>query len=224
MKGRNMHTTREAYLQAALEGFFRSHFLTCGYTLPDNIRAAISFTSSGKRGHMAGECWHPPASADKHFEIFIRVDKADPIEVLGIFCHELVHTLLPPEAKHGEAFKEIAQRIGLEGKMRQAMPGPSLRERVHALAESLGPLPHASLNFTTASDVPKKQATRYLKAECCAACGYVIRITKKWAKEGLPVCPINPAHGILTCDIPDDEDDEVIVVTKSTTKEAVEDT
>jgi hypothetical protein len=59
------------------------------------------------------------------------------------------------------------------------------------------------------SDVPKKQSTRLLKAECSAACGYGIRITSKWAKVGLPLCPVNPKHGLLVCDIPDHEDEEI---------------
>ena len=210
MKGKNMHTTREAWLRSGTDDL-RSYFATFGYKIPENIRHSIAFTSSGKRGHMAGECWHPVASDDQHYEIFIRADKSDPDEVLGILVHELTHTLLPPSIKHGKQFKTIATRIGLEGKMREAMPGPSLRERVHALAAMLGPLPHAKLNFIGGSDVPKKQGTRYLKAECGVSCGYCIRLTAKWAREGVPVCPIDTSHGPLKCDIPKDSDDDTEV-------------
>ncbi len=206
MKTGNLHNTREGWLRSATNEL-RPYFDKLGYTLPEKIRFAIAFTSGGKRGRIAGECWHPSASADGHYEIFIRADVDDPIEVLGILIHELVHALLPPEAKHGKQYKAIATRIGLEGKMRYALPGPVLKDRVHALAASLGPLPHARLNFTKSADTKKKQTTRYLKAECGAACGYTIRITSKWARAGLPSCPIDKKHGLLVCDMPEESEE-----------------
>jgi len=201
----NTHPNAESWLTAAIDGL-RPYFEKLGHPLPEKIRAAIGFTSMGKRGRIPGECWHSSRSADKHYKIYIRTDKDDPVEILGILVKELVHTLLPPEAKHGRAFREIALRIGLEGPMRQARPTAILAERLNALAVSLGPLPHGRLDFATASDVPKKQRARLLKAECEAkGCGYTVRLAAKWAKVGLPLCPANPKHGVLRCDIPDDE-------------------
>ena len=156
---------------------------------------------------MEGECWHPESSADKHFEIFIRADIADPLQVLGILTHELIHTLLPPEAKHGKAFRDIALRIGLEGKMTHARPAPPLREKLASIAATLGPLPHAALDFVAGADRPRKAGAKYLKAECSASCGYTVRIIPKWAKVGLPMCPVDAAHGQLRCDISDDDSD-----------------
>ena len=215
----NIHTSREEWLRAATRQLC-PHFASYGYVLPENIRHAIAFTSGGKRG-MEGECWYPESSADKHFEIFIRADIADPLEVLGILTHELIHTLLPPEAKHGKAFRDIALRVGLEGKMTHARPAPPLQEKLAAIAAALGPLPHAALNFVTGADRPRKHGAKYLKAECGAACGYTIRIIPKWAKEGLPICPINAAHGQLRCDLPDDEPDATARVTKNGGKSEV---
>jgi hypothetical protein len=160
-------------------------------------------TSHGKKGKVAGECWHAGASDDSHHEIIIRADFADPAEVLGILAHELVHAALPPDAKHGKQFREAALKIGLEGQMRHAMPGPVLRERLNELAATLGPFPHARLNFdrvtlagVVAADKPKKQGTRMLKAECFGAgCGYTVRVAARWIKDcGPPHCP---KHGAM---------------------------
>jgi hypothetical protein len=118
--------------------------------------------------------------------------------------------LLPPTVKHGKEFREIATRVGLEGKMRETVPTPLLHERLVAIAATLGTLPHAKLDYTARSDAPKKTGVRTLKAECSAACGYTIRILPKWAKAGLPVCPINATHGTMHCYIPDDEGSPVI--------------
>lgn len=208
MKNTNTHTSREAWLRTATDEL-RPYFVKFGYALPEKIRFAIAFPSTGKRGAMAGECWHPESSDDQHFEIIIRADIADPLEVLGVLVHELVHSLLPSTVKHGKEFRVIALRIGLEGKMRHARPAPLLRERLQTLATSLGALPHAKLHFASVSDVPKKQRSRHLKAECPAnGCGYLIQLSAKWAKAALPLCPMNFKHGKLVCDIPNDFDDE----------------
>jgi len=203
MKPINVHTTRESWLRSATNEL-RPYFEKLGFKLPEKIRFAIAFTSGGKRGRVPGECWHPAASEDQHYEIIIRADNAEPLTVLGILVHELCHSILPVCAKHGKEFREVALRVGLEGKMRQAMPTPILKERLLAIAANLGPLPHAKLNYSVASDVPKKQPTRLLKAECGAACGYTVRIAAKWATVGLPVCPVNADHGMLVCDIPNE--------------------
>lgn len=201
----NIHSTREGWLRAATNEL-RSYFEKIGYPLPDNIRFAIAFTSSGKKGHRRGECWHPASSADQHFEIIIRADIDDPVEVLGLLVPQLIHTLLPLEAKHGKQFRDIALRVGLEGPMRHATPTAMLAERLRAIASALGPLPHARLEFAALSGSVKKSGAKYLKAEC-STCGYTVRLIEKWAKAGLPVCPVDVEHGALVCALPEDDAD-----------------
>lgn len=70
--------------------------------------------------------------------------------------------------------------------MRSTQAGTQLTDRLNDLCNQLGPYPHATLN-TNAPD-RKKQSTRLLKAECLM-CGYAIRLTQKWVKVGLPICP-----------------------------------
>jgi hypothetical protein len=120
MKGSNCHDTREAWLRAATNES-RPYFKSCGYELPENIRFAIAFPSTGRKGKRVGECWHSSTSADSAYEIFIRADLWKPDEVLAVLTKELVHTLLPPDAGHGQLFKVAAMRIGLEGPMRRLL-------------------------------------------------------------------------------------------------------
>jgi hypothetical protein len=197
----NIHTSRECWLRAATDEL-RPDFAKLGFTLPEKIRFAIAFPSGGKRGPEA-ECLHPASSADQHFEIYIRPDIDDPVEVLGKLVPQLIHTLLPIEAKHGKSFRDIALRIGLEGQMRHTVPTPALAERLQAIVANLGPLPHAKVDLAMRSKIRKKQGVRMLKAECSAACGYTIRLIPKWAKVGMPVCPVNAEHGPLICDMPE---------------------
>jgi hypothetical protein len=51
---------------------------------------------------------------------------------------------------------------------------------------SLGDYPHAALS----AERPKTHSTRILKA-VCPTCGYIIRLSNKWAAKGLPVCGID---------------------------------
>jgi hypothetical protein len=204
----NTHIDRDAWLRAATNEL-RPYFAKLGYTLPEKIRFAIAFPSTGKRGRMPGECWHADASDEQHYNIIIRADNADPVTILSTLVHELVHTLLPISVKHGKEFRTIAHRIGLEGPMRHTVPAPLLLERLQIIAASIGALPHGKLNFSNNVEAPKKQRTRHLKAECGATgCGYLIQLSTKWAKAGLPICPINAKHGRLLCDLPDDLDDD----------------
>jgi hypothetical protein len=90
----------------------------------------------------------------------------------------------------------------LTGKMTATVPDIDLIARLCALSERIGALPHGKLDYAgTPADAPKKQGTRMLKASCpCADCGYVVRITRKWAEQALPVCPIGARHGTLMCE------------------------
>jgi hypothetical protein len=217
MKSSNYHQSREDWLRAATNEL-RSYFTSCGYDLPEKIRFAIAFPSTGRKGKRLGECWHSSTSGDESYEIFIRADQFQPAEVLGVLVKELVHTVLPVDAGHGKKFKDAALKIGLQagdnkGGMRQAKPGPLLQKRLGELADSLGPLPHARLNIeqqpmtALAIDRPKKQGTRMLKAECEAKdCGYVVRIAASHVnKTGKPHCP---KHGEMAVEQPNGEAEE----------------
>lgn len=205
----NLHTSREDWLRAATNEL-RPYFAETGHVLPEKIRFAIAFPSTGRKGRRIGECWHASTSEDGNFEIIVRADIADPVEVLGVLVHELVHAVLPADAGHGKSYRDAALKLGLEGQMRHAMPGVLLRNRLVELAAALGPLPHARLNIERGRDDrgpidrPKKQAARLLKAECGGeACGYTVRITAKWVREiGPPHCP---KHGAMKVDLPADD-------------------
>lgn len=197
----NKHDTRESWLRAATS-VLREHFATCGYPLPDRMRFSIGFTSSGRKTKRVGELWHAVTSADETYELFIRADLDNPIDVLGVLVHELVHAVLPLDAGHGRLYKEAALKLGLVGQMRTARPGPLLQPTIAAVLDQLGPLPHARLAIERGRDNrgpidrPKKQGTRLLKAECSdETCGYSVRITAKWVDElGPPHCP---KHGAM---------------------------
>lgn len=219
----NRHEFREAWLRAAtLE--LRPYFASAGYNVPDNIRFAIAFTSTGRKGNRRSESWHASSSADNNYEIFIRADIAAPIDVLALLMKELVHTALPDGTGHGKAFREAAMKVGLLPPMRDARPAPHLVERLDKLAAQLGPLPHDQLNIShepLAAINPAKpfgravslnghrtQTSRMFKAACRApGCTFLVRVAAEKVREiGPPHCP---KHGAMEVDLPADEQGEV---------------
>jgi hypothetical protein len=209
----NYHDTRESWLRTATDQL-RPYFQRCGHPLPATIRFAIAFPSTGRKGNRVGECWHSSTSADEHYEIFIRADQSEPEKVLGVLVHELVHAVVPIDAKHGKEYRAAALKIGLQGKMVHALPGELLQKRLDDLAVELGPLPHARLNIDRGADNrgpadrEKKQKARMLKAEClkCEEEGkpYVARIAATPAREiGPPICPKH--NEPMAVDFPEDE-------------------
>lgn len=219
MKTPNIHSSRETWLRAGAEEL-RPYFATCGLNLPDKIRYAIAFPSTGRKGKRVGECWHSSSSDDASYEIFIRADLSEPVEVLGVLVKELVHTALPPGSGHGKLFKAAAIQLGMQGPMREAKAGVLLQARLAELAANLGPLPHAPLHIeqapltavAVALDRPKKQRARMLKAQCgVEACGYIVRVAAKQVRDiGPPHCP---KHGPMTVEFPPGAEDEPPEVT-----------
>ena len=211
----NFHNTREAWLRAAIDEL-RTYFANCGYQLPDKIRCAIGFPSTGRKSNRIGECWHSSTSADEHFEIFMRADLSEPEKVLGVLVHELVHAVVPIDAKHGKLYRAAAVKIGLQGKMIHALPGILLQKRLDELAATLGPLPHARLNIDRGADNrgpadrAKQQRNRHLKAECEEeGCGFIVRVAAKQVKDvGPPHCP---KHGAMGVEVPEDEPEDEAV-------------
>ena len=177
--------TREDWLVSLVDEvrpLFEAH---TGAHLPARIRVACGFPSSARRSGAIGECWADASSADGHFEILISPVLDDPKIVAATLLHELCHSL-PGSMNHSKTFAQHAQNMGLSPGAKgwkSTGPGLDFDTRYGAILAALGPYPHAELRM---SEKPR-QATRMLKA-VCPACGYTVRLTRKWADLGLPLC------------------------------------
>lgn len=196
--------TREEWLNFITDEV-RPVFAEVGAPLPDDVRMAVGFTSTGYRSRSIGECWDATVSGDKHFEIFIKPDQDDAMRVAGILVHELAHAAVGIKHGHKAPFKRVAVALGLEGKMTATTEGAAFVKMMAPILKKAGPLPHKKLK---AYSIRKKQSTRLLKCEC-EECGYTVRTTAKWLEAaGTPYCGTE-AHGRMVCDaIEDGEGDE----------------
>lgn len=181
-----MMPSREDWLGRMVDAL-RPVFAGHGHPLPERIRVSCGWPSrsalSGKAKRI-GEAWSQRCSADGSHETFLSPVLADPIEVGATLVHELVHHAVGVEAGHKGPFRTLALAVGLTGPMRATSAGKDLQERLHALAEVLGPYPHASLS----GGERKRQTTRMLKVTC-ADCGCIVRMTRQWLDDtGAPTC------------------------------------
>ncbi len=174
------HATREQWLNAAAL-LVRPLFDEQGANDYPRFRVSCGWPKGG-RGKTIGQAWHPESSGDGTSEIFISPALDEPVRVLDILIHELIHATVGNDAGHRGPFRKLAKAIGLEGKMTATVAGEELATKLLALTGNLGPYPHAELSKSSRI----KQGTRMLKLMC--ECGYTVRTTQKWIDVGLPTC------------------------------------
>jgi hypothetical protein len=180
-------STREEWLMGAVEEL--RPFLNG--RLPAKIRVTCGFPSGGNRGNVLGECVSPDRSADGHWEISIHPKLDKPRDVFAVLIHELCHTL-PNAFNHSKTFQSYAIHMKLtapSGNFKATAPmdeDDTFNKTYGALIQGLEAYPHASLGL----GAKPKQQTRLLKA-VCPSCGYTIRLTQKWASQGLPTCGVD---------------------------------
>ena len=182
---------REEWLTAATFEIETALFAPLGKSLPPKWRVACSWPSSRasakNAGGYAGQCFDPTASADGTAEMLVSMSQDDPMEVLSILAHEMVHAIEGVAAGHGKAFKRTALAIGLQGKMTATVPGDAFKHAVGPILNRLGPYPHAAVDLSKR----KKQTTRMVKMTC-GECGYIARTSRANIEErGPAICPCN---------------------------------
>ena len=181
-----LHATREEWLTAAVEELRPLFQAYAPAPASSRIRVACGFPSNWKRSGALGECWVDTASADKTNEILIAPTLDNARDVMAVLVHEVAHTCAGA-MNHGKSFAAIADAMGLVPSAtrgyKATSAGPAFDGLYGAIIAGLGDYPHAALQATTR----KTQATRLLKA-VCPSCGYTIRLTARWATQGMPTC------------------------------------
>ncbi len=192
-----LHETREAWLNYVAHRM-APMFEKLAAPLPERLRIAIGFTSTGRRSKRIGECWDNQCSEDRYFEIFIRPDLGEskdlmPMTVAAILGHELVHAAVGIPAGHGKEFRRVAKGIGLAGRMAATTAGPEFERTIGPILEAAGPLPHGRLHLTdgASSHSSRRKRPHSGQIKCaCSDCGYTVHTTRRWLDlAGPPLCP-----------------------------------
>lgn len=171
--------TREAWLRACLTRVTAGW--PVGSDLPENTRISVGFPQKA-RGRGAGrviESYEPAQSEGGNWEIFVSPTMADSLEVARAVAMEAarIATRRSPTAREIETLGERARRV----------------------CETLPPYPHTALKVGAAAPgkVPAERPGSRLIKVTCPGCDYTMRITRKWLRVKVPVCPFDAAHGIM---------------------------
>lgn len=123
-------------------------------------RIAVGFPSNGIKSNAIGECWDAKASGDNTFEIFIRPDKAEPLDVAFVLAHELIHAAVGLKHGHKGEFARVALTLGFPRPLTTAAPPTGkLLEWLQGCVDQLGPMPHAAISWRAGDIVVAKRGS-----------------------------------------------------------------
>jgi len=179
------HTTREAWLQAAITELAKD--VNQHGQLPSNLHAIVSWPKGSTTA--IGQCFSSHWTEDKSVYVSISPILGKPVEVLATLLHELVHAL--GIKGHGSDFKVAATALGLEGKMRATVAGKELTAKLTKIAESLGAYPHQPMKDVKVKK-EKSGAKTAIRFHSPVDEKYACWVSPKQAEEhGAPICPIS---------------------------------
>ncbi|KKL44815.1 hypothetical protein LCGC14_2361940, partial [marine sediment metagenome] len=98
----------------------------------------------------------------------------DPIRVVGVIVHEVVHAVVGLKCGHKGAFGKCAAAVGLTKPWTATGETDELKTSIRDWIDPLGPYPHGALSLITTP----KEVGRMLLLQC--ECGLKIRTTQKW--------------------------------------------
>lgn len=130
---------------------YSSLFEDGGYTLP-SVRVSVGFSDGGyKEGRQKNTiavCYARRLSSDGANQIFITPVRTEPVDVLFLLGHELIHAVDDCRNGHRKPFHDIAQKIGhWDAKNLGFAAMQKFYTRVESMALELGRYPRGELNL-----------------------------------------------------------------------------
>lgn len=187
-------TSRELWLRESVK-LLKPRIQDLKFVFPDDDKWSISVGFPVVGLKAIGECWMPQASKDGvHQQIFISPVLEDPVEVLGVVLHEMLHAALPPTEGHGLVFTFAVRTLGLKGLPTATFVGPNTKlfDDLSELAMQLGPFPHIPLDPKLRPKKKKSKAKREPKWGTLKSVKYPeyqVKVLLETVDRGLPTDP-----------------------------------
>lgn len=169
---------REAWLEKMMP-YVTTHFESVGYKVPKDIRVSCGWPHKGgiaKRKQRIGECWDSKLTTDNHFLIFISPILDEPVKVVGVLIHEVVHAVVGLKVSHKKPFATCAAMVGLTAPWTGTGETDELKSTIKGWIAKVGPYPHGAIKPRAMQ--AEQEKGRMLLLEC--ECGLKIRSTQKW--------------------------------------------
>jgi hypothetical protein len=150
-----VHKYAETWLNEAVD-LLRPIFKDAGYEIPP-VHVSVGFGMDGykprAKKNTIAVCHARCMTSDGINEIYISPIVHEPVEVLGILVHELIHAVDDCKSGHGEQFQKISQELGSPDNL--SVPSEIWRrsiDRYRKIADQLGRYPRSGVNYRTAFD------------------------------------------------------------------------
>ena len=144
------HRYAEAWLEHAVE-LYRPIFREGGYEIPP-VLLSVGFADSGykpnRKNNTIAICYSRVFSPDGINQIIITPLRTEPLDLLWLIGHELIHAVDDCEHGHGPAFDKIAHHIGHWPNKRASIRDLLVfDEKMAVLAKDLGRYPRSPFHF-----------------------------------------------------------------------------
>ncbi len=179
--------TREGWLLNAVDALSAKFFEENGYDLPERLGVSCGFPRGVARA--IGQCWDPVVAEDGTTHMFICPSIAEPLRVLDILLHEMIHACVGIDVGHKGIFRKLVKEFGLHGKMTAtfAEEGTELHKTLGVIAGRLGEYPHAPMKKTQNKG---KGGSGWIRLVSPREEGYKVVISPKMIEEhGVPRDP-----------------------------------
>lgn len=151
---------------------------------PPKVNIAFGFPSGGHlrlKNKTIGEHWS--GFTDGSFISLHPTLGKDPVNMLAVLIHEMIHAAYPNDGHRGR-FPKTAKRVGLVGKMTATVAGHALLSRLNDLSKKLGSFPPGSGDLVKT----RKQTTRLIKLIC--SCGRILRASREEISRSHIICEL----------------------------------
>jgi len=141
-------------------------------------RTCVSVSVTTRKQAIGQHFWEYEGPDGHSFIAIHPKNFGDPIEVLRVLLHEMIHVVVPFEA-HGKNFQWVAKALGFRAPWTTTPASDELRGKLQGFAKRLGPMPMA--NWATPNPIPD-----LVTIECC--CPRELAVGREVLKGGNLKC------------------------------------
>lgn len=145
-----IHPYAEVWLNEAVE-LLRPVFAEAGYEIPP-VYVSVGFSTygykPGAKKNIIGVCHASWMTMDGINEIYITPLVTEPVDVIALLVHELIHAVDDCKSSHGPGFQKISRALRCTDN--RHVPLNEWREtveRYRAMARQLGRYPRAGVRY-----------------------------------------------------------------------------
>ena len=162
-----IHRYAEVWLNEAVE-MLRPRFKQAGYEIPP-VHVSVGFSTDGYRPgakkNTIGVCHARWLTVEGINEIYLTPMRTEPVDVISLLVHELIHAVDDCKSGHGPVFQRISRELRCTDNLR--VPLSEFRETIEfyrTMALKLGRYPRAGVRYSETFDCKEQEQLERMAA------------------------------------------------------------